>query len=84
MLLILQKYTHSRIVNRIEILRRKFVVRVSIIGSGPAGFYCAKYLIDNMDHNIHIDMFDRLPTPYGNSYAMIFLEDSIIFYVRIS
>lgn len=38
--------------------------RVAIIGSGPAGFYTAKYLLRGADH-VHVDVYDRLPTPFG-------------------
>ena len=40
-------------------------MRVAIIGSGPAGFYAAEALLRRTDTIIHVDMFDRLPTPYG-------------------
>ncbi|MDD5385060.1 MAG: FAD-dependent oxidoreductase [Gallionella sp.] len=40
-------------------------MRVAIIGSGPAGFYAAEALLKCTDVVIHVDMFDRLPTPYG-------------------
>ncbi len=40
-------------------------LRVAIVGSGPAGFYAAEHLLKNPDHVIEVDMFDRLPTPYG-------------------
>jgi len=39
-------------------------LRVAIVGSGPAGFYAAEYLLKS-DLNVQIDMFDRLPTPFG-------------------
>jgi ferredoxin--NADP+ reductase len=39
-------------------------LRVAIIGSGPSGFYAADYLL-KQDLSIEIDMFDRLPTPFG-------------------
>lgn len=39
-------------------------LRVGIVGTGPSAFYTAKYLLKDID-NIEIDMFDRLPTPYG-------------------
>lgn len=39
-------------------------LRVCIVGSGPAGFYTAKYLLK--DHaDVHVDMLEALPTPYG-------------------
>lgn len=40
-------------------------MRVAIIGSGPAGFYAAEALLKRTDAVIHVDMFDRLPTPFG-------------------
>ena len=40
-------------------------VRVAIIGAGPAGFYSAEHLLRQKDILLEIDMFDRLPTPYG-------------------
>ena len=40
-------------------------LRVAIVGSGPAGFYSAEHLFGNADHTVEVDMFDRLPTPFG-------------------
>ncbi|MBI5436002.1 MAG: FAD-dependent oxidoreductase [Nitrosomonadales bacterium] len=40
-------------------------MRVAIIGSGPAGFYAAEALLRRTDTVVHVDIFDRLPTPYG-------------------
>ncbi len=40
-------------------------LRVAIIGAGPAGFYTAEHLFKQKDLHIKIDMFDRLPTPFG-------------------
>jgi adrenodoxin-NADP+ reductase len=39
-------------------------VKVAIIGSGPSGFYTAKYLLDQ-DPRIHVDVYEKLPFPYG-------------------
>ena len=39
-------------------------LRVAIIGSGPAAFYAAADLL-KQDAHIDVDMFERLPTPYG-------------------
>ncbi|MFM1919354.1 MAG: hypothetical protein RLZZ303_988 [Candidatus Hydrogenedentota bacterium] len=39
-------------------------LRVAIIGSGPSGFYAAAPL-QKCEHAVTIDMFDRLPAPYG-------------------
>jgi ferredoxin--NADP+ reductase len=40
-------------------------LRVAIVGAGPAGFYVAEHLLKHKELVIEIDMFDRLPTPYG-------------------
>ncbi len=40
-------------------------LRVAIIGSGPSGFYAAEALQKQKDLTVEIDMFDRLPTPFG-------------------
>lgn len=40
-------------------------LRVAIIGAGPSGFYAADQLIKNPDVETSVDLFDRLPTPYG-------------------
>ena len=40
-------------------------LRVAIIGSGPAAFYAAGDLLKQTDIYVEVDMFDRLPTPYG-------------------
>jgi ferredoxin--NADP+ reductase len=39
-------------------------MRVAIVGSGPAGFYVAEHLLKS-DVDVSVDMFDRLPTPFG-------------------
>lgn len=38
--------------------------RVAIVGSGPSGFYAAEALLKS-GVTIEVDMFDRLPTPFG-------------------
>ena len=40
-------------------------LRVAIIGSGPTGFYVADHLFRQPGLVVEVDMFDRLPTPYG-------------------
>lgn len=40
-------------------------LRVAIIGAGPAGFYSAERLFKETEMVVEVDMFDRLPTPYG-------------------
>src|ERR671922_157670 len=43
-------------------------LRVAIIGSGPAGFYAAGHVLRSKSHPnlcVQVDMYDRLPTPWG-------------------
>ena len=40
-------------------------LRVAIIGAGPAGFYAAERLFKEAELVVEVDMFDRLPTPFG-------------------
>lgn len=40
-------------------------LHVAIIGSGPAGFYSADELFRSPLKDVKIDMYERLPTPYG-------------------
>ena len=40
-------------------------LRVAIIGAGPAGFYTAERLYKEKNLQVQVDMFDRLPTPFG-------------------
>ena len=40
-------------------------LRVAIIGAGPTGFYAAEHLFKQSGLNVSVDLFDRLPTPYG-------------------
>jgi ferredoxin--NADP+ reductase len=43
-------------------------LRVAVVGSGPSGFYAAGHLLKSKSHpdlNIQVDVYDRLPTPWG-------------------
>lgn len=40
-------------------------LRVAIIGAGPSGFYAADHLLKQKNMVVEVDVFDRLPTPYG-------------------
>ena len=40
-------------------------LRVAIVGAGPAGFYTAERLFKEKNIHITVDMYDRLPTPFG-------------------
>ena len=37
--------------------------RVAVVGAGPAGFYLTERLLARAD--VEVDLFDRLPAPYG-------------------
>jgi ferredoxin--NADP+ reductase len=39
--------------------------RVAIIGAGPAGFYAAERLLKDPTTKVEVELFDRLPTPWG-------------------
>ena len=39
--------------------------KIAVIGSGPAGFYATGELFRQKSWDIKVDMFDRLPTPFG-------------------
>src|SRR5262249_12831533 len=40
------------------------MLRVAVVGSGPAGFYAAAHLLA-ADPPAEVDLFERLPTPWG-------------------
>lgn len=40
-------------------------LRVAIVGAGPSGFYAAGSLLQQKNIHVRIDMFDRLPAPFG-------------------
>jgi ferredoxin/flavodoxin---NADP+ reductase len=40
-------------------------VRVAIVGSGPAGSYAAGHLLRHTATEVHVDLYERLPTPWG-------------------
>ncbi len=40
-------------------------LRVAVIGSGPAAFYAVEHFFKQKGMVVQVDMFDRLPTPYG-------------------
>jgi ferredoxin--NADP+ reductase len=47
---------------------RERPLRVAIVGSGPAGFYAAGHLLKSKSHPdlvAQVDVYDRLPTPWG-------------------
>jgi len=40
-------------------------LRVAIVGAGPAGFYATDQLFRTPGLVVEVDMYDRVPTPYG-------------------
>lgn len=38
---------------------------IAIIGSGPAGYYTAEAAIREWHEDVRVDVFDRMPVPYG-------------------
>jgi ferredoxin--NADP+ reductase len=40
-------------------------LRVAIVGAGPTGYYAADHLFRQPGLVVEIDMYDRVPTPYG-------------------
>ncbi len=40
-------------------------LRVAVVGAGPAGFYAADHLLKSGEAVAEVDLFDRLPTPFG-------------------
>ena len=41
------------------------MLRVAVVGSGPAAFYAAGALLTSEDPTVEVDMIERLPTPWG-------------------
>ncbi len=40
-------------------------LNVAIVGAGPSGFYAAGSLLAQKSLNVRVDLFDRLPAPFG-------------------
>jgi ferredoxin--NADP+ reductase len=40
-------------------------LRIAIVGAGPAGFFATAELLRHQGLSFHVDLFDRLPTPFG-------------------
>ncbi|MFV0462088.1 MAG: FAD-dependent oxidoreductase [Nostocoides sp.] len=40
-------------------------LHVAIVGAGPSGFFAAGSLLGLAEIDVRVDMFDRLPTPWG-------------------
>ena len=40
-------------------------LKVAVVGSGPAGMYAIQHLLEQTFCDVEIDLFERLPTPWG-------------------
>ncbi|MCS5736081.1 FAD-dependent oxidoreductase [Herbiconiux daphne] len=40
-------------------------LRVAVVGSGPSGAYCAQLLTEEAGFPVEVDVFERLPAPFG-------------------
>ena len=40
-------------------------LRVAVVGSGPAAFYVTEDLFKRLGSGVRVDMYERLPTPFG-------------------
>lgn len=40
-------------------------LRVAVVGSGPSGAFCAQLLTEDAPFEVQVDVFERLPTPFG-------------------
>lgn len=40
-------------------------IKIAVLGSGPSGIYAAQALLNQDRFSVTVDIFDRLPTPYG-------------------
>jgi len=40
-------------------------LRVAVVGSGPSGFYAAGQLLSHKELTAEVDVYERLPTPWG-------------------
>lgn len=39
--------------------------KVAVVGSGPSGLFLTKNLLKCFQNNVKIDVFEKLPTPFG-------------------
>jgi ferredoxin/flavodoxin---NADP+ reductase len=46
-----------------EVRARRQPLTVAVVGSGPAAMYAADELLTQ--HGVHVNVFEKLPTPYG-------------------
>ena len=41
------------------------MLRACVVGTGPSGMYCAKYLLKEWPKGSTVDLIEQLPTPFG-------------------
>jgi len=39
--------------------------RIAIVGAGPAGYFTAQALLNQSETQVEVDLYERLPTPWG-------------------
>ena len=44
-------------------------LRIAVVGAGPAGMYAIGHLLEKRNINVEIDLYERLPTPWGLARA---------------
>jgi len=53
----------ARVIPAAEVRARRHPLTVAVVGSGPAAMYAADELL--VQHGVHVNVFEKLPTPYG-------------------
>jgi ferredoxin--NADP+ reductase len=43
----------------------QFMLRIAVVGAGPSGFFLVEKLLSQDINPVAVDLFERLPTPYG-------------------
>ena len=41
------------------------ILRIAVVGTGPAGMYAAEHLVEDRNIDVEVDLYERLPTPWG-------------------
>lgn len=41
------------------------ILRIAVVGTGPAGMYAAEHLLEDRNLDVEVDLYERLPTPWG-------------------
>lgn len=39
--------------------------KICLVGSGPASLYSSQYLLKHLNNNVNIDIYEKLPVPFG-------------------